>query len=590
MLRGAFQQCCKRYYLNERTHTCHHHSASFARAPSVNNEVKRELQSLGSITQGRGPLISSQRRVLSSPKRYTRDQNTGITYNLSQRLYNVIPTDTQALFVNMCRETLREHRVPSDRDELKEHYSELVHNFLSLPSQALVEKDYPTPATDTTPAKDLEQLIKRANFLVSQGKLGRAAKVFTQSPTAKIDPNGLQQLKRLHPPLPTTSRIPPLPRNAPLYKVKDAKLRSALEQICKGTSPGVSGHTAEMLRTVTSDPGLFEALCAIITQICNGNLDPNSALRAGLLIPIMKKDGSIRPIVVTEALLRLASTLIFNELAPHLTELFPDIQLGMGVSDGCTRALHAMQALCEKHGENGNWVVACLDSSNAFNTLDRGRALQCVFAQPLLKKAWRLIHWIYSTPSPLVFRDAAGKTQVLLSRTGVKQGDGFGSLIFDLAVQVHFQNTQNQHISQPATLLLKVVQHISQTIDFSHITAIAGRQNGQTDLTTSIKSTHPERPSPLTTSHSLTLYTHHTTTSFCFPLGLQVLSFIAKNRDMVTSCHESAVILVLDAEGNGEKGEIRAYLGGSVGPPILSSVLRPYFLAATARGRYPQSD
>lgn len=49
-----------------------------------------------------------------------------------------------------------------------------------------------------------------------------------------------------------------------------------------------------MLKAATNDPAVFETLSAIVTQICNGNLDPNSPLRAGLLIPILKKDGRIK--------------------------------------------------------------------------------------------------------------------------------------------------------------------------------------------------------------------------------------------------------------------------------------------------------
>ena len=72
-----------------------------------------------------------------------------------------------------------------------------------------------------------------------------------------------------------------------------------------------------------------------------------------------------------------------------------------------------------------------MDFKNAFNERRRNQVLASLYAEQKLEPIWKLAEWAYSTPSPLWIRSTEGEMiqpQVLVSTSGVKQGDPLGSI------------------------------------------------------------------------------------------------------------------------------------------------------------------
>src|SRR6185312_13773503 len=79
---------------------------------------------------------------------------------------------------------------------------------------------------------------------------------------------------------------------------------------------------------------------------------------------------------------------------------------------------------------------ASTDIHNAFNSLDRGHLLRSLFEQPRLAPLWRVAHWAYSQPIPLVLFDSTGAPlHTFRAETGCLQGEPLSSLLFCLAIK-----------------------------------------------------------------------------------------------------------------------------------------------------------
>ena len=147
-------------------------------------------------------------------------------------------------------------------------------------------------------------------------------------------------------------------------------------------------------------------------------------LCSGRLIPLRKGSGSdVRPIAVGETLRRIVSkALMAHPLAKRAALGLEPLQLGLGTRGACELVAHGTQALATAmHADEplGDWGILQVDLKNAFNTLLRTAILTGV-----LERFPEGSHWMvtcYGQASFLFTGD-----QVLLSTTGVQQGDNAG--------------------------------------------------------------------------------------------------------------------------------------------------------------------
>ena len=172
-----------------------------------------------------------------------------------------------------------------------------------------------------------------------------------------------------------------------------------IKHMATGAAPGPSGRTAELLLVLLDDEVCSAAIHALVGDICNGRLSPASRewLLSSRLLAVPKSSGSnaVRPIAIGEVLYRVASAYLASLISPHLRQLFPCIQKGVGVNGGADRARHAVQLSLELLKQRCDPVILSIDIKNAFNEIDRAAIGRAILAAPSLHKLWRFFKWSY---------------------------------------------------------------------------------------------------------------------------------------------------------------------------------------------------
>src|SRR5690606_34657797 len=114
-----------------------------------------------------------------------------------------------------------------------------------------------------------------------------------------------------------------------------------------GTAPGCSGWTDSLLLPVLSHDEGGVLMVRLLSDIAVGRLEGHarSQLLRARLVPVRKKAGGVRPVVISEVFVRLASLCAVSLLPPGtVASLLAPLQLGIGASNGVESALHTAQA------------------------------------------------------------------------------------------------------------------------------------------------------------------------------------------------------------------------------------------------------
>ena len=90
------------------------------------------------------------------------------------------------------------------------------------------------------------------------------------------------------------------------------------------------------------------------------------------LITLDKGDGSVRPIGVGEAFRRIIAKCVIQITKPNILDATGSLQVSAGQKSGSEAAVHAMNSMFSADETD---AVLLIDSTNAFNTLNRAPAL-----------------------------------------------------------------------------------------------------------------------------------------------------------------------------------------------------------------------
>ena len=289
-------------------------------------------------------------------------------------------------------------------------------------------------------------VIQAIRGLVEEGALSKAAKHLLSTGLADADdPVVLERLRTLHPqaaPIVTGSDTPLPDHIDPMISNDDdecdwGKLAwDAVSSFAPGSAPGPSGlrpsHLKDCMQKVGKGSSLQCALGALaqvgIEQGLSGGA--RAVLCAANLIPLRKKDDSVRPIAVGETLRRLIGKCLLNtdRLKEQVQGLQPR-QCGVAVKGATELVGMGLQRLVDARKDDPDWVVLTVDVSNAFNTIRRDTILRgCSKRVPA---AYNWLRSCYQGHSPLFCQ---GKL-LLHSQTGTHQGDACGPLGFVLGLE-----------------------------------------------------------------------------------------------------------------------------------------------------------
>jgi len=275
------------------------------------------------------------------------------------------------------------------------------------------------------------RIVKRAVGLALSNHASRAATALYQDSLPELTQNIQHQLARLHPP---SSSLPPLlPPNAPISPVlpDDKFIRIWKTKIATGAAAGTSGFTGDHGLPLLDDSHCLRALALLVQLIRNGQLNDRcrELLLASPLIAVNKATTGVRPIAIGESLYKMAATHALTEIENEAIDILGHDQFALQPGGPEVASLSIKAALETLTG-------ASTDLENAFNTLDRTAMLQALYNQPRLAPLWRIAHWTYSQPVPLLLLDNTGfLIRTLTSQTGCLQGEPLSSLLFCLALK-----------------------------------------------------------------------------------------------------------------------------------------------------------
>ena len=274
--------------------------------------------------------------------------------------------------------------------------------------------------------------VRRATALIQEGYKSRGAKALARKSFTISADEIKQQLVDQHPQPQQVDPVPPLPAHAPqlIIDPKDTTFAAAIKAAANGAAPGPSGWNANYLLPLLKDDEARELLASFFQLLINGTL-PKQPLLGCFLIPVAKTPVKVRPIALGEVFFRIATRLAHGRVsAAHLEQFFGDIQLAF-VPGASETAVHRIVSEAMQPG----YAALGVDIANAFNTLDRAKAIQAIFDDPNMAPLWRILHYAYGEVIPLHHVGADGEQLTVASTQGFRQGDLLAGLVFAYAIQ-----------------------------------------------------------------------------------------------------------------------------------------------------------
>jgi len=174
---------------------------------------------------------------------------------------------------------------------------------------------------------------------------------------------------------------------------------------------------------------LLEALTLLTNLAVSGRLPLplQPFLCGGRLVPVLKKDNGIRPIVVGELLRSLIAKVALAELGDGLADLQP-LQVGVGGQGPWAQAavLTVREWTKALRGGSPN-VLVKVDIANAFNSINRSTCLQGIRSLAPGLSSWST--WCLSQQTHVCWDGVT-----IPCTTGVQQGDPCAPALFSAGI------------------------------------------------------------------------------------------------------------------------------------------------------------
>ena len=294
-------------------------------------------------------------------------------------------------------------------------------------------------------ARKQEPPFRRAATLAKAGQVSKGCRLLCSRGIASgANEASLRQL------FPAASEFPPPPQTILNGLQVEAKtVFKLVHQTSRYTAPGPSGLRMEHLQTALADIRsphairLLDALTDLINLALSGTLPVDIApfFCAGRLIPLSKKDGSIRPLVVGECLRSLTAKAGLALVGRELASAMEPLQQGLG---GSRQAMHASILTAQSWAASltpGDAILK-VDISNAFNTVKRQAC--CAGLAQMEPKLLPYAQWTLCEASHIYCHSVDGCT-LIKCETGVQQGDPLGPFLFSAALQTAVETTHQAH-------------------------------------------------------------------------------------------------------------------------------------------------
>lgn len=291
----------------------------------------------------------------------------------------------------------------------------------------------PQQRQERTHAPDTHRLTEAVTRLMYDNKMRSANKLVQAASEANELPFADKVQAMSNKIIGTASNSVMFPRSIVPF-ISAAEFNNALKKLNRQSASAIDGLTKDLLeQAIEFDPDIAALLAQLLYWILTAQLSPliSTVLNASRGVAIPKPDGSIRPICVSNVLLKILGNICIardSKLPSHW-------QYAIGTANGHERIIHKTRHFMQTHEDH---AVIKIDISNAFGSLPRNIILnQLKNADPSLQQYYRLT---YGTTSDVVLYGAASDNASGVNRailklgTGVKQGDSTSSYFFALGL------------------------------------------------------------------------------------------------------------------------------------------------------------
>ena len=289
-----------------------------------------------------------------------------------------------------------------------------------------------------------EPMRNRVRELTGLNQFRKACVAMIQAPPVQVTSQVLSEMEAKHPLARAALRWDELrPVHAAASVVHDTEAVSrAIKSFPKGSGCGPSGLRPQHLRDALV-PGfedeVIRQLTAVVNILAKGEApaEVRAFMSGAMLAALPKDDGDLRPIAVGEVLRRLVGKCSADNVKNDMREILEPWQVGVGTPGGCEAVVHAVRHWFLSFWQDTDRVLARIDLSNAFNTIDRQEILASIreFAPSLAP--W--VDWTYGASSHLQLG-----MHHISSQRGVQQGDPLGPLLFSLALHRAFTRVRQR--------------------------------------------------------------------------------------------------------------------------------------------------
>ena len=321
---------------------------------------------------------------------------------------------------------------------------------------ALKKKSHRKGMTEEKKESKIKDEISRGNFSAAMQLLEDNTTIM------ELTDDAITKIKKMHP-------DPLNPFHDSTYQEESIIFDSTdigfvIEKLPKFKSTGLSAWSNEILKRCWQGPLgdnpdeetiIFrDSITSLINVIANGKAGKNDAWINSLLIPITKDGTKIRPIAVDNIFLRLTGKLFLTRFSKDIGKILMPIQKSIGIQSGNEKIVHEATSWFSRMslGLSTN-SIAQLDLSNAFGCIDRNAILDAL--RKTVPEMIPYYMWSYGTSTRLYSADGR---HVATSKTGVRQGDPLGPLLFCLGIQKYLEECQ---VTFPDTKIVAFMDDIT---------------------------------------------------------------------------------------------------------------------------------
>ena len=327
-----------------------------------------------------------------------------------------------------------------------------VKRYLFLPVEKLTQRQFAKELRLRSTQAEPEYIKKRCDLGSQHGdpttralrflKVGAIGKAARALDTKERKPLTREQAKavaeHLHP------RGPKMESDSdavPRADVKIEAIKEANRRQARGSAPGPSGWTKELLFPLLEDREVNHCLLWIINGIVENSLpsDLREALTTSKLILIRKSDEEqtlppCRPIALGELFVKPAGSFVTQAISHLLPNHFRGTQYGVGTAHDC----HHVNSRRDFSADPSN-VLMSVDVANAFDCLYRDSIRSALKSGAKFKPLLGYFFFCYTMPGRLILphQDTVASTR------GVRQGGSLWrtTFLFSIGIQQILDDT-----------------------------------------------------------------------------------------------------------------------------------------------------